>query len=214
MLVLGVMVLVPTAQATAAPTVTIDDVSDTIVGSADTGTDVTWHADEVGTYSVRVGIPGWPPPESTNCTTGLEVASGVYIEAPAQRTTSVNASDLSESLNRIQVCVTDAIGNVSSEAIYVVKDLTAPTVAVDSVSDPVVGPSRPDTEVTWHADESGAYSVRVGGTSCATGTEVASGYYVTAPVAKGYDVRISQQLAITVSTSDLGDGANTILVCV
>ena len=81
-LVLGVMVLVPSAQAAAAPTVTIDDVSDTILGSADTGTDVTWHADEVGTYSVRVGIPGWPPPESTNCTTGLEVEAASISMPP------------------------------------------------------------------------------------------------------------------------------------
>src|SRR5215212_765071 len=67
-LLVGMMVLVPSAQAAAAATVTIDDVSDTLVGSADTGTDVTWHADGDGTYSVRVGLPEWSLAEAATCT--------------------------------------------------------------------------------------------------------------------------------------------------
>ena len=55
------------------------------------------------------------------------------------------------------------------------KDLTAPDRGGRLGLRTLIGPSDTDTDVTWHADESGAYSVRVGGTSCTTGTEVASG---------------------------------------
>ena len=84
------------------------------------------------------------------------------------------------------------------------KDTTAPTVAIDTVSDTLIGPGRPGTDVTWHADEDGAYGVRVGGDSCTTGTEVEDGSYTGAPA----------QHITTVSTGDLSEGANTIRVCV
>ena len=59
------------------------------------------------------------------------------------------------------------------------KDVTAPDVAIDAVSDTLIGPTDTGTDVTWHADENGTYSVRVGGASCATGDEVESGSYAT-----------------------------------
>ena len=92
----------------------IDAVSDTLIGPDDTGTDVTWHANEDGTYGVRVG--------GTSCTTGTEVESGTYTGAPAQRITTVSAGDLSEGANTIRVCVTDAAGNQGSQTTSVVKD--------------------------------------------------------------------------------------------
>ena len=82
----------------------------------------------------------------------------------------MNANDLRETLNPIRVCVTDAAGNLASQTIYVMKDLTAPTVTVDSVSDTLVGSADTGTDVTWHANDGGTYSIRVGGTSCTTGT--------------------------------------------
>src|SRR4029453_10604742 len=152
-----------------APNVTVDNVSDTLIGPADTSTDVTWHASEDGAYSVRVG--------GTSCATGTAVQSGAYSGAPAQHTTTVNASDLAEGSNTIRVCVTDAGGNEGSQTTTVVKDRTAPNVTVDTVSDTLIGPADASTDVTWHANEDGAYSVRVGGTSCATGTDIQSGAY-------------------------------------
>jgi hypothetical protein len=51
------LLAVPTSAA-AAPVVVIDAVSDPLIAPGDTGTDVTWHADVDGTYSVRVGDTG------------------------------------------------------------------------------------------------------------------------------------------------------------
>src|SRR5918994_1159284 len=86
---------------------------------------------------------------------------------------------------------------------YVVSDTTAPTVTVVSASPATIGASGSST-ITWNANENGSFSVRVGGTSCSTGTEVASGNYSTQP----------NNTTSTVNASDLSEGANTIRVCV
>ena len=185
------------------PVVAVDTVSDVLIGSADTGTDITWHADEDGNYTVVADVPGQPFSEGMNCTTGTTLESGTYT-APAQHTTSVSASTLLETLDPIRVCVTDGAGNLGRETVYVVKDVTAPAVKVDSVSDTLIGSADTGTDVTWHADEAGTYSVRVGGDSCATGIEVESGHYALPP----------SRHTTTVAAGDLGEGANTIRICV
>lgn len=82
--------------------------------------------------------------------------------------------------------------------------LTAPlVVSVDSVSKTLLGPADASTVVTWHADESGTYSVRVGGSTCATGTSVAGAAYTT-----------PASVATTVSASALAEGSNTVRICV
>ena len=137
------------------PIVAIDAVSDSLVGPAAPATDITWQASESGTYSVRVGGAG--------CTTGNVIASGSYGGPPEQTTTTVTVADLSEGANTIRVCVTDAGGSHGSQTTSVVKDTTAPTVAIDAVSDTLIGPDDPSTDVTWHAGENGTYGVRVSG---------------------------------------------------
>jgi acid phosphatase type 7 len=176
--------------------VTVDDVSDTLIGPSDTGTDVTWHADEDGAYSVRVGGGG--------CASGDEVESGSYTGAPTQHITIVSASDLNEGANTIRICVIDAAGNQGSQTTNVVKDVNPPLVAIDAVSDSLVGPAAPASDITWQASESGTYSVRVGGAGCTTGSVVAGGSYGGPP----------DQRTTTVSTDDLTEGPNTIRVCV
>jgi hypothetical protein len=188
---------------TTAPTVTIDTVSDMLLGPADGSTDVTWHASEDGSYSVRVGVGGWAIPGAP-CTTGVEAGSGAYSGAPAQRTTSVGASLATDGLNPIWVCVADAAGNRGEVAVWVVKDVTGPTVTIDAVSDASVGSGDPGTDVQWRSSESGSYSVRVGGTNCTTGTIVASGTYT------GWETRQST----TVNAAQLAEGTNTIRICV
>ena len=205
-LVVAAIVLAAPACAdadTTPPVVQADDVSDTLIGANDAGTEVTWHADEDGSFSVRVDIAGWPFSPATSCITGTQVASGTYSGAPQQHVTTVSASALPPTLNLIRICVTDAAGNMASETVYVVRDVTAPNVAVDSVSRPAVGPAASDTEVAWHADDGGLYSVRVGGTSCVDATAVAGGQYVTAPA----------QRTTTVSSSDLVEGPNNVRIC-
>ena len=78
-------------------------VSDTLIGPSDTGTDVTWHADENGTYSVRVG--------GADCATGTEVESGCYRARPPSDTATVSAASWPKAPNTIRVCVADAAGN-------------------------------------------------------------------------------------------------------
>jgi probable HAF family extracellular repeat protein len=179
----------------AEPRVTIDSVSASVV-AATGSTNITWHADENGTFSVRVGGGG--------CTTGTRVANGSYTNQPATKTTAVNASSLSEGTNAIRLCVTDGQGRTNGATTQVTKDTVAPAVVVDGVSKSLVGASDTSVAVTWHADESGAFSVRVGGSSCTTGTQAASGTYTVSP----------SQTTATIATSALGSGANTLRVCV
>ena len=101
------------------PAVTIDNTSPTTLGASGNST-ITWHADENGSYSVRVG--------GTNCTTGTQVASGNYNTQPNTTTSTVNASALSEGANTIRVCVTNSINNTGFATTTVTKDTTAPTV--------------------------------------------------------------------------------------
>src|SRR5687768_1400561 len=164
----------PAGADTTAPAVTFDAVSDDLIGSTETGADVTWHADEDGTYSVRVGEAG--------CTTDIEIAGGDYVGAPAAHTTTVGASFLAEGDNTIRVCVTDATGNQGSTTTIVEKDTIAPTVSIAFLSDSLIGSADPGTDVTWHANEPGTYRVRASGVGfpdaqCLAGTEVAWGPY-------------------------------------
>src|SRR5205814_10513512 len=115
----------------------------------------------------------------------------------------VNATSLAGRANTVRICVSDTATNVGSQTTTVTKDTTAPVVTIDGVSKTVVGPSD-SSNVTWHGTENGAYSVRLGGTSCSTGTQLASGSYTTAP----------GTLTTAINASSLAEGANTIRVCV
>ena len=186
---------------TIAPTVSVDNLTDSLIGPGDVATDLTWHANEVGIYDVRVHGVG---PSAPSCLTGTAVEGGGYGGAPAPQVTTVGTSSLPESLDAIRICVVDAAGNQGSETVYVVKDLTAPTIAIDTVSDNPVGGADTSTSVTWHANTDGPYSVRVGGSSCTTGSEVASGSYDVAP----------RQHTTIVNTDEFVEGANDVRVCV
>jgi hypothetical protein len=87
------------------------------VTPSDAGIDITWDADEAGTYSVRVG--------GTSCTTGTEVESGTYSTANADIVTTIDATDLAYGANTIRVCVADAAGNTGSATTTVYRQ--APT---------------------------------------------------------------------------------------
>ena len=116
----------------------------------------------------------------------------------------MSAGDLSEGANTIRVCVTDHWGNDGTTTTSVVKDTTAPAWRSTGVSDTLIGPTDTGTDVTWHADENGTYSVRVGGTSCATGTEVGK-RHLHGRAGPAHDDR---------ERRPAGEGANTIRVCV
>src|SRR5205823_4905971 len=94
-------------------------------------------------------------------------------------------------------------GNTASASKTATKDTVAPTVTVVSAVPSLVGSSG-STTITWRANENGSFSVRVGGTDCSTGTQVASGSYSTQP----------NNTTSTVNASDLNEGVNTIRLCV
>jgi hypothetical protein len=181
---------------TTAPQPSIASVSPALLGAAQPSTDITWNADENGSYSVRVG--------GTDCTTGNAVASGGYSSSPGNRTTTIQAADLAAGQNTIRVCVTDAAGNIGSATATVTKDTTAPEVAIDSVSHPALGLGDSSTDVTWHASKDGPYRVRVGGGDCGSGTETASGSYAGSPA----------HTTNTIQATDLNEGDNSVRVCV
>ena len=93
---------------------------------------------------------------------------------------------------------------------YVLADITAPTVTINSaLPDPVIvslSGSAPNLVVKWQANEAGTYKV-VLGTDCAatavTGTNT-SGTYATA----------NTEVTTTIPASSLAFGSNTITVCV
>src|SRR5205814_10478773 len=82
--------------------------------------------------------------------------------------------------NDFVVTATDAATNesVAADVPRITNDSTAPGVAIDSATP---SPTTGGVTVTWHANENGAYSVRVGGSDCLTGTQVASGSYSSQP---------------------------------
>ena len=143
-----------------------------------------------GDGNVSVTLGGNPTtPASTSCSGGSWTltlttpisAEGTYVFAASQ---------------------TDAAGNTGSSGNQtVVIDKTAPVVTIDSITP---DPTNSGTTAIWHANDNGAYSVRVGGTDCSTGTVVSSGTYSTAPAA----------VATPIAASDLSEGSNTIRVCV
>ncbi len=99
----------------------------------------------------------------------------------------------------------DAAGNADgSPAAYSwTIDTTPPVVAIDSLSKALVGAGQ-SSEVHWHSNENGSFELRVGGSDCTGGTQIASGAYTGAPA----------QHTSVVAATDLAEGANTLRVCV
>jgi hypothetical protein len=86
-------------------------------------------------------------------------------------------------------------------------DTTPPTVTILSASpNPVLvefGGSAPNLLLRWSADENGTYGVRVGGTDCTSGAEIAGGSYMAPGT-----------VTTTIGPGSLVFGSNTIRVCV
>ena len=178
------------------PVVSIDTISKVVLGPSDSSTKVAWHADETGSFSVRVG--------GTSCSAGAVVASGNYSGAPGVKSTTVSSSALVEGPNTVRVCVTDSASRTSSVVAVVTKDTTPPVVTVEGASPALLGPGSTSTEVNWHASENGTFTVRVGGSGCGNGSVKASGAYGDQP---------GSQPSILDATG-LANGANSIRVCV
>jgi hypothetical protein len=95
-------------------------------------------------------------------------------------------------------------GSTSPASYTWTTDTTAPSVSSVTVSRTTFGANGDKADVTFNATEAGTYSIRVGGSSCTTGTQTKSGSYT------------SGNLVVNnaISDSDLAGGSNTIRVCV
>lgn len=121
----------------APPVVTIDEVSRPYIGATGSST-VTWHANESGSYSVRLG--------GADCSTGTALAAASYGTAPAPVFLPVAATAFAIGSNAIRVCVTDAALNTGSAGATIIKDTTTPTVTLIALAGPT--PTNAPS-VTW-----------------------------------------------------------------
>jgi LPXTG-site transpeptidase (sortase) family protein len=135
---------------------------------------------------------------------------GVIIQSVSggPTTYTVTASATNEGIIMLSLptgAALDAYSNPSSDSTStdnsVTLDWTAPSVAIDSITP---DPTNAGATVTWHSDENGTYSVRVGGTSCSTGTQVTSSTYSTSPAT----------INSVIPSANLAAGVNTVRVCV
>jgi fibronectin type 3 domain-containing protein len=119
---------------TTTPTVTIVSAVPSTLNPGDTGTNLTWHASENGTYTVRVG--------GTDCTTGTVVAGPTaYTTAPANVVTNVAIGSLAIGANTIRVCVADAVPNTGSATTTVTRNGPQSTITFRSAATATNTPS-------------------------------------------------------------------------
>ena len=117
---------------------------------------------------------------------------------------AVKYLSLGDGSHKFEVRATDKAGNVdASPASFTwVVDTIAPVVTVDSVSKVLLGPGQ-TSEIQWHANENGAFELRVGGGDCAAGAVVDSGSYATQPAPH----------TSVLTEAALAEGANTLRLC-
>jgi hypothetical protein len=111
---------------------------------------------------------------------------------------------LTDGSHKLVVRAIDQAGNVdpSPASFEWMIDTTAPTVTIDSLSKNLLGIGQ-TSEVHWHANENGAFELRVGGSDCTSGTVLDSGAYGSQPTAH----------TSIVAVADLAEGQNTLRLC-
>jgi hypothetical protein len=158
------------------PTPTID--SKPANPSSSTDADFAFHSNEAGTFT---------------CQQDSQPILGC--------TSPVHYSGLAAGLQTFTLTAIDLAGNSRSVQYSWFIDLTPPVVTITQPISP--NPTNSSATVRWSADTSGAYSIRVGGTSCVDGTVAVSGSYTTPNV-----------IDTLIAAANLGEGPNTVRVCV
>jgi Domain of unknown function (DUF4082)/Bacterial Ig-like domain/Bacterial Ig domain len=117
---------------------------------------------------------------------------------------AVKYTSLADGPHKFEVRAIDKVGNVdgSPASFDWTVDTIAPMVTVDSVSKALLGPGQ-TSEVKWHANENGAFELRVGGADCTGGTVIDSGSYASQPV----------EHTSIVAAEALAEGASTLRLC-
>ncbi|MGC1850881.1 MAG: hypothetical protein WA687_00415, partial [Solirubrobacterales bacterium] len=104
-----------------APQPVIDSVSKALL-KAGQSSDLTWHANENGSFELRVG--------GSSCTGGTVIDSGPYTNKPATDISSISATQLAEGSNTQRLCLTDAAGNRGQATTTLSKDTGAPNTMI------------------------------------------------------------------------------------
>jgi hypothetical protein len=104
-----------------APLVTIDPLAKSLLKAGES-TQLNWHANENGTFQLRVG--------GADCDTGSVIDSGSYGTSPAAKLSNVAAAQLQEGANTLRLCLTDAAGNRAAATTTVNKDTQAPDTSI------------------------------------------------------------------------------------
>jgi hypothetical protein len=113
-------------------------------------------------------------------------------------------ASLADGAHKFEVRAIDKAGNAdqSPASFDWTVDTTAPVVSIDSLSKALLGIGQ-TSDVHWHANENGAFELRVGGSDCTSGAVLDSGAYGTQPAAR----------TSTVAVADLAEGQNTLRLC-
>ncbi|HEU4906627.1 MAG TPA: Ig-like domain-containing protein, partial [Solirubrobacterales bacterium] len=126
------------------------------------------------------------------------------VDAWETCSSGIEFTGLAEGQHKFEIRAIDEAGNADqSPAVHQWQiDLTAPQPAIDSLSKALLKAGE-SSEVEWHANENGAFELRVGGADCETGAVVESG---------AYDTQTAPRLS-NVSAAQLVEGANTLRLC-
>ena len=108
---------------TAPPLVAIDSLSKSLLKAGESS-EVSWHANENGAFSLRLG--------GSDCDSGTVLDSGAYGSQPASHISNVSAADLSEGANTLRLCLSDAAANRGADTETINKDTIAPDTTIDT----------------------------------------------------------------------------------
>ena len=106
---------------TVAPQPAVDSLSKSLLKAGETS-EVSWHANENGSFQLRVG--------GSDCETGIVLDSGAYGSQPAVKVSTVTAAQLQEGANTLRLCLTDAAANRGQVTTTLNKDTIAPDTAI------------------------------------------------------------------------------------
>lgn len=139
------------------------------------------------------------------------IISGVsgVISSGTEYATAISLSDTNS--NYLKYIARDSAGNVSSvtSGLYRV-DTTVANITINSNTTYLNGTDT--ASISWQSSKAGTYQLRVGGTSCSTGTALTNGsgnLNVVGAVSAGGPDTIS-----TIANSNFSVGSNTIRICV
>jgi hypothetical protein len=196
---------------------TIDSAVPALLSPSDAFTDVTWHANSNGTFSVRVG--------GTSCTTGTQVDSGNYTTQPNTVTTRIGKNSLAEGANTVRVCVTAGV-NTDFDTVTVTKDTTAPAAPTVSSTNPsspannnapkIIGNAETGSTVKLYTNATCTSAVAASGTAAAFGSGLtvsvtdnsSTTFYATATDAAG-NTSLCSASSVTYVEDSIVPGAPT-----